>query len=163
MDAVVAMSNQRSGLTADVLTGGDLTGTITQGIFSSNGLGAPSSGVRLNVNGAGSTANILFDGAVSNANTLNGFQFNSASGGSLTAKLNSGANGTTSANLNGGDGIILTANGAGTVANLLMFGDGVTNGNTGNGLTVAGVNAQQVAVQYTGTSNSNTGDGSTSI
>lgn len=159
LDNVVSLSNQRNGITVDAVTGGDVTGTISNSFFSSNGQSAPSSGVRLNVSGAGSTTNILFDDVVVNNNTLHGFQLNSSSGGSLTAKINSGANGPSTANNNLGDGIQLTANGAGTVANLLMFGDSTTNNNGGNGLTVAGLDAQQVAVQYTGSSNSNAGDG----
>ena len=159
LNAVDIQNSGRNGLTIDALTGGDVTGSVTGGSLSNNGQSVASSGARMNVNGAGSTANVLFNGVPSNSNTLHGFQLNSSAGGSLTARMNSGAAGATTANNNAGDGIQLTANGAGTVANLLMFGNGSTNGNGGNGLTVAGNNAEQVAVQFTGGSSNNGGDG----
>lgn len=159
LSAVNIQNSARNGLTIDALTGGDVTGSMTGGSLSNNGQSVASSGARMNVNGAGSTANFLFNGVPSNSNSLHGFQLNSSAGGSLTARMNSGVAGATTANNNAGDGIQLTANGAGSVANLLMFGDGSTNGNGGNGLTVAGVNAEQVAVQFTGGSSNNGGDG----
>ena len=159
LNAVNIQNSARNGLTIDALTGGDVTGSMTGGSLSNNGQSVASSGARMNVNGAGSTANFLFNGVPSNSNSLHGFQLNSSAGGSLTARMNSGVAGATTANNNAGDGIQLTANGAGSVANLLMFGDGSTDGNGGNGLTVAGVNAEQVAVQFTGGSSNNGGDG----
>lgn len=159
LTAVTANFNQRNGITIDAVTGGDVTGSITGSSFSFNGQGTPSSGVRLNVNGAGSSADLLFNTVAANSNTQDGLQLQSSGGGSLTAKVNSGLLGASQANNNAGDGIQLTANGAGSVANLLMFGDGTTNGNGGNGLNVAGTDAQQVAVQFTGSSDGNALDG----
>lgn len=151
--------SQLNGLSFGAVTGGDVTGTLVGGSFSNNGLGAPSSGVRGNIDGAGSTANIAFTDVPVNANTLNGFQLNSTAGGSLTASLTSTTAGALSASNNAGDGIGLSATGANSIANLLMFGNNTVNTNTGNGLNVSGTNARQVAVQFSGSANSNTGDG----
>ncbi len=151
--------SQLNGLSFAAVTGGDITGNLVGGSFSNNGLGAPSSGVRGNVDGAGSTANIAFTDVPVNANTLNGFQLNSTAGGLLTASLTSTTAGALSASNNASDGITLSATGTGSTANLLMFGNNNVNSNTGNGLNVSGTNAQQVAVQFSGSANSNTGDG----
>ena len=164
--------SQRNGITFDAVTGGDVTGSVTgstttppfgpaviRGLMSNNGVGVPSSGVRGNVNGVGSTANVLFNAVQVNSNTLHGFQLNSGAGGALTATMNSGALGTLSANTNAGDGIRLAADGAGSSANLLMFGSSVVNNNGGNGLRVSGSDAEQVAVQFAGSANGNGADG----
>ncbi len=160
LTTVNIQQSQQNGFTFDALTGGDVTGTVATSILSNNGLGGAFSGVRGNSNGAGSTANVSFNDSVANTNTLHGFQLNSSGGGLLTATLNSSTAGASSANGNtGGDGILLGANGAGSVANLLMFGESTVNGNFGNGLRVTGVDAQQVAVQFSGSADANGADG----
>ena len=160
LTTVNIQQSQQNGFTFDALTGGDVTGTVATSNLSNNGLGGTFSGVRGNVNGVGSTANVSFNDSVANTNTLHGFQLNSSGGGLLTATLNSSTAGALSANGNtGGDGIQLGANGAGSIANLLMFGESTLNGNFGNGLRVTGVDAQQVAVQFSGSADANGADG----
>lgn len=151
--------NQLNGLRFAAVTGGDITGDLVGGSFSNNGIGAPSSGVRGNIDGAGSTANITFTDVLVNTNTLNGFQLASTTGGTLTTSLTSTTARALSASNNASDGITLSATGAGATANLLMFGNNAVNSNAGNGLSVSGLNAQQVAVRFSGAANSNTGDG----
>ena len=155
LTSVNIQQSKRNGYTFDALSGGHVTGSVISGSLSNNGTGVASSGVRGNASGAGSTANVLFNAVPVNNNTLDGFELRSSAGGSLTATLNTGILGTTSANNNANEGIFLSANGAGSVANLLMFGDNTVNGNKLNGLDVVGLNAQQVAVQFSGSANGN--------
>lgn len=153
-DSATVIGNQRNGWTFDAITGGDVNGTWTNSTLGLNGIGAPSSGVRGIANGAGSTVDVDFNTVTSDENTLHGFQLNAVSGGNLLATLTD-----ISANTNTGDGIQLTGLGAGTRSNLLMFGDSTLDGNQNNGLTVSGVDAEQIAVQLAGSVNNNLGDG----
>ena len=159
LNRVDIQQSQGNGFTFDALTGGDITGSVIGGSLSNNGIGGAFSGVRGNVNGVGSTAKVGFTALPVNNNTLHGFQLNSSAGGQLTATMSSGAVGTLTASNNAGDGIQLDANGAGSISNLLMFGNSEVNGNTGNGLHVTGVDAQQVAVQFSGSIDGNGADG----
>ena len=150
--------SQGNGYRFDADTGGDIAGSVLGGTIRLNG-GVPASGVRGTVNGTGSTAFVTFDAVQVTNNTLHGFELNSTGGGLLNATMRSGVEGTLLASNNVGDGIVLTANGAGSIANLLMFGESSVSGNAGNGLRVSGVDARQVAVQFSGGANNNGGDG----
>ena len=162
VDGFSADSNGLEGVAVDVgtlATGAQLTGAFANGTASSNGLAfmIDSSGIRTTVTGAGSTADLEFDSASANSNTLDGFNLTADNGAELTADLRNGVAGLGNAQ----HGVNFQADGAATTVSLLSSVPGNNyNGNGGNGFNVLltdAVTANEITVQ--GTASTNQGDG----
>ena len=162
MDGFSADGNGLEGVAVDVGTvaaGSQLTGTFTGGTASNNGTAfmIDSSGIRTTVTGAGSAADVGFDAASANANTLDGFSLIADNGADLTADLRNGVAGLGNAQ----HGVNFDADGAATTASLLssVAGNNYT-GNGGNGANVLltnAVTADEITIK--GSAVTNQGDG----
>ncbi|WP_145370471.1 nidogen-like domain-containing protein [Maioricimonas rarisocia] len=161
-NTATAENNGQNGLAFDVLLGSNFSLDLTGGSFSNNGLNGSFSGVRGLVDGAGSTANVGFDGTLVDNNTLHGFEFLVQNEGMFVGSLDSTTS-TLSASGNVESGVSFRAIDAGTVAALLMSGDNQFNFNgvfTGaDGIDADGTDVDQFVVGVSGSANSNGGDG----
>ncbi len=111
-------------------------------------------GVFVRADGAGSAARLLFNTTSSDWNSRHGFNFEAFNGAYMTARLD-----TVSAQNNGGFGVRMDAQGAGTSAFLIMEG---TNTIAGNGLGTYSINyngTNEAVVALTGSFNNEPTDG----
>lgn len=133
-----ASNNTQGGLVAGATAGGDLNLRTVGFAFDNNGTAGALDfdGVFVRADGAGSAARLLFNTTSADNNSRHGFNFEAAGGAFMTARIDS-----VSAQGNGGFGVRLDAQNAGTNAFLLPSG---TNTVAGNGLG-------SYSVSYTGT------------
>lgn len=141
----------------DVSAGGSLAGVFTGGSFSGNGTITAASGVRGNVNGLGSVADVTFNGTAVDNNRADGFTMTSLNTGSLTLRLNNGA----SASNNLGYGINFTVDGPNTEGNLLMTGNNIISNNGLGGIRFSASNGAQTTSAISGNVSNNGGAGVT--
>jgi|GEM_PF-1030455 len=161
-NTATAENNGENGLAFDVLMGSNFTLDLNGGSFSNNGVNGNFSGVRGLVDGAGSSANVAFDGTLVDNNTLHGFEFLVQNEGLFVGSLDS-TTGTLSASGNAQSGVSFQATDAGTVAALLMSGDNQFNfngaGTGADGIDADGTDVDQFVVGVSGSANFNGGDG----
>jgi hypothetical protein len=143
------------GLGFDVTAGGTLTGVFNAGTFANNGSLVAASGVRGNVNGLNSSADLTFNGTAVDNNKLDGFNISSLNTGSVNLRLNNGV----SASNNGRYGIDFLIDGPNTVGNLLMTGNNIVSGNQAGGIFINASNGAQTTSAISGNVSNNGGFG----
>jgi len=153
--------NGEEGLFFDVLSGSTFSLNASNSDFSNNGLAGSFSGVRGNVDGAGSLASVSFDTVQANSNTQDGFEFTVSDGGNFTGEILTTGAIRSSGSANGRHGASMIATDAGTVANLITEGNNNFSNNGGSGLFVSGDMVDQLAVQASGSFSGNFDDGIT--
>lgn len=158
---IQAMGNQEEGLFFDVSSGSMFAFNALDGSFSNNGAAGTFSGVRGIVDGTNSAATVSFDASIIDMNTGDGVEIDVTNGGMFIGELMTSGNifGSFSAANNMGAGVSITADGAGTVAALIMDGDANISDNMEDGLIVTATNIEQLAIRGAGTFNNNMGDG----
>ncbi len=155
-NGTIVDSNQRGdGLGFTVTGGGSVTGGFVGGAFSNNGTVVAGNGVRGNVNGLGSVADLTFDGTGVDNNRADGFNMTSLNSGSLTLRMTNGA----SASNNAGYGINFLVDGPNTAANLLMTGDNIVSNNGLGGILFNASNGAQTTSTISGNVSNNGGAG----
>ncbi|MES2794002.1 MAG: right-handed parallel beta-helix repeat-containing protein [Planctomycetota bacterium] len=135
--------------------GGSVTGGFVGGSFSNNGTVVAANGVRGNVSGAGSVADLTFDGTAVDNNRADGFNMTAINGGALTLNLINGM----SASNNTGYGINFLVDGPGTEGNLLMSGANIITDNDLGGILFTASNGAQTTSTIAGNVSDNGGVG----
>ncbi len=143
------------GLGFTVTGGGSVTGGFVGGAFSNNGVVVAGNGVRGNVNGPGSVADLTFDGTGVDNNRADGFNMTALNSGSLTLNMINGA----SASNNLGYGINFLLDGPNSAGNLLMTGDNIVSNNGLGGILFNASNGAQTTSTISGNVSNNGGPG----
>lgn len=87
MDEMVVVNNQQGGLDLSVENGGVLNATITDSNFSDNGASGLFDAIRIDVDGAGSTANVGLSNILANNATDDGLDFATTAGGTFNLTM----------------------------------------------------------------------------
>ena len=150
-----ADGNAGFGLIGRANAGGVLNFRSVGSSFDGNGTGTlPADGVFVRADGAGSAAHLLFNTTSADNNSRHGFNFEAFNGAYMTARLDS-----VSAQNNGGYGVRMDAQGAGTSAFLIMEGNNTIAGNTLGQYSLNFNGTNEALVALTGSFNGEPGDG----